>query len=313
MDFRSRLSGRLVAIALCISMPVTVATADQNAAYNPHRQPPPRPEPSHESHSDNWVPWAIAGVVGAAAIVAATHRAGAAVPNDSLLANGPRFPDTYTPGTFAVQGYVGSQWPVVVDFLPQPGTCTTIDVSVDKKLEWGAILDPNGRSGRQLVRLAVPPRKGSVAAIYVIHSRTPACGLAGEEKLAPVQIYGIGAGPRAVGSVAIENLQFGPPKPQFPKERALIEYDAKSAFNHTSVEILRFDETTPGVINVERIRSSRTDAVNLGPNSADPWDGTAQNGVRSSGVHRLQVRGWFTENDKSWVGAISPTSVDVAR
>jgi hypothetical protein len=309
---------RIIAAALMSLFAVT-ASAQGLLAYPPQvdnqrqRPQPPTPEPSREHHSDNWVPWAIAGVIGVAAIAAATHKAGAAVPTDSLLESGPRFPDSYTPGTFAVQGYVGSAWPVVIDFLPQPDTCTTLDISVDNKLEWGTILDPDGRSGRQLLKVMAPERKkGQAAAIYVIHSRTPACGQPGEQQLARVQIYGIGAGPRAVGSVAIENLQFGPPRPRFPTERAGIEYDAKSPFNHTSIEILRFDEKTPGVINVERVRSSRTDAVLVGSNSADPWDGTTQGGTRSIGVHRLEVRGWFTENDRSWVGAISPMSVDVA-
>src|SRR5258708_3520668 len=108
---------RIVAAAL-MSVLAVGASAQNERAYPPqanNQQPPPRQrpaEPSHEPHSDNWVPWAIAGVIGVAAIAAATHKAGAAVPNDSLLENGPRFPDSYTPGTFAVQGYVGSAWPV---------------------------------------------------------------------------------------------------------------------------------------------------------------------------------------------------------
>lgn len=277
------------------------------------------------SNDSNWVPWAIGLGAIATALAIASHakERGAVVSDQNLLANGPRFPDSYAVGVFAVQGYVASSWPVVVDFLSKPGTCTTLEISVAQKLEFGDIIDWDGRRGRQLIKIVLPAGKSrrtallptrneARVAMYVIHSRSPACGEAGPQTPEAIEVYGIGAGERAVGSVAIDNLQFGPSRPRFPKEQVAIGYEAKSAFNHASVEILRYDQTTPGVITVQRVKTRRTDPVQLGTNSGEAWNGTGDTGARSIGVHRLQVRGWFTENDKSWVGAISPTSVQVA-
>ena len=278
-----------------------------------------------ERHGNDWVPWAIglgALAITATAVAANAKKNGTAVDDQGLLQNGPRFPDSYGVGVFAVQGYAGDGWPVVVDFLSRPGTCTTLEISVGDQLVSSKPLDWEGRGGRQFAQIDLPKgteRRGAATrnrnpakvAMYVIHSRTPACGQPGPRTPAPVEVYGIGAGPRAVGSVAIENLSFGPARPRFPNEQVAMGYEAKTPFNHAAVEILRYD-VTPDATNVQRVRSTRTDAVQVGANSGGAWDGMSDRGARSTGVHRLQVRGWFTENDRSWVGAISPTSVQVA-
>lgn len=234
---------------------------------------------------------------------------------EDLNANGPRFPDSFGIGTFDVQGYVRGGWPVVIDFAPQPGSCTWLEVNVGQQ-KWSHIIDFDGRKGRRLISVAVPDDIASSAqpAKYVVHSATPSCARgAGESPVdrAPsrIEIYGIGAGPRAVGSVAIGDLQFGPSTPNIPHDKVTISYYAKFEFNHAAVEILRFNQDQRGQVNVQRIHTRRTDVVQVGRNS-DSWDGNRDTGERSLGVHHLQVRAWFTqENDKSWVGAISPDSV----
>ena len=322
MDRRSAYSVRLPTLLLC-----TVFAAQSGQAAS-DVQPPPSPAPAEPSSGagSSWVPWAIglgALAITAAAVASNARKKGAVVSDQGLLENGPRFPDSFGVGVFAVQGYVGRGWPVVIDFVSQPGTCTTLEISVDDQLLSSEPLDWEGRGGRQYKRIDLPPSKERRAptsrtrndarvAMYVIHSRSPACGQPGPQKAEAIEVYGIGAGPRAVGSVAIDNLSFGPARPRFPTEQVAMSYEAKNPFNHAAVEILRYDLTTPGLINVQRVKASRTDSVQVGPNSGGAWNGMSDTGVRSSGVHRLQVRGWYSENDRSWVGAISPTSVQVA-
>jgi hypothetical protein len=233
-----------------------------------------------------------------------------------LDANGPRFPDSFGIGTFDVQGYVRGGWPVVIDFAPQPGSCTWLVVNVGQQ-QWSHIIDFDGRKGRRLISVTVPDDIASSAqsAKYVIHSATPSCvrGTRESPQLdrtpSQIEIYGIGAGPRAVGSVAIGDLQFGPSTPNIPRDKVTISYHAKFEFNHAAVEILQFNKDRRGQVNVQRVHTRRTDVVQVGRNS-DSWDGNRDSGERSLGVHLLQVRAWFTqENDKSWVGAISPDSV----
>jgi hypothetical protein len=289
------------------------------ARDGPREGPPPSDHrPGSSSRGNEWIPWAIVGVIGAAAIAARARENNAHVDDNKLAVSGPRFPDSYNVGTFGVQGYVRGGWPIVVDFLPEPETCTWLEVSVDQQPVFSSTLDADGRGGRQLVRIDVPPlvAPGARPAIYVVHSARPICPANrkvpnNSRTPSPIEVYGIGAGPRAVGSVAIDELQFGPPELRRPEDRATIAYRAQSEFNHASVEILRYEEDPPGQINVHRVTAKIADVVS-GQNKGDAWDGKNDSGARSLGVHRLQVRAWFTENDKSWVGAISPSSVSVA-
>lgn len=259
------------------------------------------------------MPWAAIGA--AADLASRLFQQRTYADDDTLAANGPRFPDSFEVGTFAVQGYFKDGWPLVVDFLAQPDSCTMLEVSMNQKVVYTQLLDPDGRSGRRLrqVKLPVGIAERARSALYVVRSERPACEAqrGGTNDVSPVEVYGIGGGPRAVGSVAVDQLRFEPAAPRLPKERVQIGYRVKSGFNHASVEILRFNEEPPGRINVQRVRARRTDG--LAPNSVnvDSWDGQDDRGRRSLGVHRLQVRAWFTENDRSWVGAISPASVRV--
>ena len=325
---------------VCLSLAFAIAAA--RAQSQPARDtapvvrtPPaaqPRPEPAYPPRASNhpgrerrrasdWGPWALGlGITGAAAIAAHARTDKADVSNDGLAQNGPRFPSSYAVGTFAVQGYARDAWPVVIDFLARPDTCTWLEVNVAGKPVYSRLLDADGRSGRHLIRfdfprqLAARPR----SAMYVIHSvRTPCAASNGSyaERLpSPVHVYGIGAGPRAVGSVAVDDLQFEPALPKLPQEQVRIAYHAKFAFDHAAEEILLLSETPSGRISVQAVRTRRKDNISTAQKALDSWDGLGESGARSLGVHVLQVRAWFSgDDDKSWVGAISPGTVRVVK
>ena len=66
-----------------------------------------------------------------------------------------------------------------------------------------------------------------------------------------VQLHGLGAGPRAVGSVAIEAVEFGPPVVQrSARQQASYSFLSKSDFNHVAVSMLRVDNAA-GQVRVE--------------------------------------------------------------
>ena len=297
---------------------VLLALASMGGAYA-QNYPPERPEPSR--HENSWVPWSILGVVGAALLASQMKENKTYVDDDTLAANGPRFPDSYNVGTFAVQGYVQDRWPLVIDLRAMPDSCTWLEVNMEQRPVFSRLLDVDGKAGRQLITLRLPDRITDKArsALYFIRSEKPACSggerpvPAGSSAASPIEIYGIGAGPRAVGSVAVDQLLFAPAAPKFPQERASVAYRLQSGFNHVAVEILRFDKQSPDQIEVRRIFAKRNFNVRPGTITDEPWDGRNQAGQRSLGLHRLQVRAWFTENDRSWVGAISPDSVRVER
>ena len=322
------LAGALFVFSVTCGESLQAQGGDQRYRVPPREGPPPREvppptehPPSGSSRGKEWLPWVIAGgVIGAVAIASRANQANAHVDEDALGTNGPRFPDSYTVGTFAVQGYFGGGWPIVIDYFPQPSTCTWLEVSIDQTLRVLRPLDRDGSGGRRLVRIDVGPEylpKGARSAVYAVHSVHPTCPEgrkipSDDATPSPVEVYGIGAGPRAVGSVAIDELQFGPDELRFPQDRATIAYRAASEFNHASVEILRYSQEPSGQINVDRVSAQRV-AVVPGQNQGAPWGGKGESGGPSLGMHRLQVRAWYTENDKSWVGAISPASVYVVK
>jgi hypothetical protein len=221
-----------------------------------------------------------------------------------------------------VQGYVRGRWPFVIDFLPERDSRTWLEVVLDGKLSFTQILDSDGSSGRRLIRVVLPadltgaPRPGTyvIRSIRVEDGRRRQ-GRDGKDVPADVQLYGIGAGPRAVGSVAIEEVVFEPGLlrlvPSSPTS-ATYSYNAKSEFNRVAVEILRF-VNRDGSVTAERVKSDEQIGVRLGRSQRGSWNGTKENeAVPSVGVHRLQVRAWFNSEDKSWVGAWSPNTVTVA-
>lgn len=231
---------------------------------------------------------------------------------ETLLKDGPQMPMTYPVGTFSVRGFARNGWPVVLDFKPQPNTWTTLDV-VFRKRTVSLNVDTNGLEGRHLVKLQLPgnPKKKTVPATYVLRS-VYRDSQDGQQHPAPVEVYGIGGGPRAVGSVAIEQLSMLP-ESVMAGTPARFAFSAKSPFNRTRAEVLKFVAANNQQIELERVMSTEDDNVSVGPHDG-VWDGLDQSSHAASlGVHRFQVRAWFTSDDKSWVGAVAPKLVRVGR
>jgi hypothetical protein len=232
---------------------------------------------------------------------------------ETLLRDGPQMPMTYPVGTFSVRGFARNGWPVVLDFRPQPDTLTVLDVVFRKKTV-SLTVDTNGLEGRHLVKLEMPakgPAKKAVPATYVLRSvYRDGTDRAGQP--APVDIYGIGGGPRAVGSVAIEQLTMLPGT-VVAGTSARFAFSAKSPFNRTRAEVLKFVTADDRSIQLERVMSTEDDNVSVGPHGG-VWDGRDQQSRSASfGLHRFQVRAWFTSDDRSWVGAIAPNLVRVSQ
>lgn len=300
------------------SPPSTAPAAAAPCVPSARRYCPPVLTPTAtptQSGGDSVIP-IIAGV-GTAVVIGAlifghhsgNHGDGAKLPDSHYLeTNGPQIAETYPVGSFSVRGFTRDNWPIVIDFLPRRSTRTTLEVIIDDHKISTLIIDSNGLAGRHLEKLSTPAigwAKKPKAATYLVRSvyldrsgniRGPA----------PLEVYGIGGGPRAVGSVAIEQLDFngGPGQPvQFA-------YQAKSPFNHVRAEVVRFNSDDQA-IHIARVMEESAEDVAVGRHTGS-WDGldTAL-GTPSHGVHRFQVRAWFTSDDKSWVGAVAPSLLTI--
>jgi hypothetical protein len=226
----------------------------------------------------------------------------------ALLENGPELPLSFPDGSFAVRGFARDGWPIVVDFQPQPGTVTQLEVTVGSGKhapKRRLILDPDGSHGRQLVKVEMPPAGAAEPkpATYFISS-VPIAPLDSDQPVSAratqLQIYGIGGGPRAVGSVAIEQLGFARENPG-----ARFGFFAKSQFSKARAQVQRLSRTGDKT-EIVPVFEARQSNLSLGPHGGT-WPGNVSGTpTPSKGVHRLQITGWFTTDDRSWVAALAP-------
>lgn len=266
-----------------------------------------------ESH-DNGI-WKILVAIVIAAVIAAIVKktvfssSGDSLTEQKLLDDGPQLPVSYPDGTLSVQGFARDGWPIVVDLQPQPNTVTELRVTIGngrRARTQMIVLDPDGSRGRQIVKVEMP-RTGAARdptpATYSITSIPIAAFDSEQPRLSdptPVQIFGIGGGPRAVGSVAIEQVAFTAAIPG-----ARFRYVAKSEFHRARAQVqqLQRDGKTIRIRPVFDVVQSN---LSVGP-QVGSWSGAAAGSASPShGLHRLQVTGWFTTDDRSWVAALAP-------
>ena len=179
-------------------------------------QPPPRggsgPYRGDDGYNDHHggdggiLGWIITGIaVGVGAAVAADQMTGQDWANsEELDAHGPRFPVEQRIGRFQVQGYAASNWPFALDIYTEPGTRTWLEVRFkhDNQSQSVDLTRPEG--GRRVAFIQLPAAPGGVrVARYSIHSVLERPGQ--EPLYRPMMVYGIGAGPGAVG--ALESAQ----------------------------------------------------------------------------------------------------------
>jgi len=274
------------------------------ASQCPLATPPPPSNRPLRSSAD------IAGAafgIGALVLVVAVIKAISGGESGDLKRDGPKIADGYPVGSFAIRGFAKDGWPVVIDYEALPGTVTTLDVVFDQKRTARLLLHDGGDGARHLEKLEMPSngwaKNDARPASYIVRSiyaeGSERAGLA-----APIEVYGIGGGPRAVGSVAIEQLTFGQVSGD-PAAPAKFGYRIKSPFNHVREEVVRFDDQG-GTIKLTHVMATKQDDVLVGDHLGR-WNGRDEQKKLSPGVHRFQVRGWFTSDDKSWVGAVAPT------
>jgi hypothetical protein len=122
------------------------------------------------------------------------------VTTDQLDADGPRFPMQQQSGRFQVQGYAAAGWPFVADIQTEPGTWTWLELSYkgSNRPQYVDLTRPEG--GRRTEVFNLPGAPGSFdIARYSIHSALLRQGY--KPLYRPMRVFGLGAGPRAVGSI----------------------------------------------------------------------------------------------------------------
>jgi hypothetical protein len=231
---------------------------------------------------------------------------------DDMLSRGPLFPPQYNTSAFAVIGAARANWPLVVDFERTRPGYVWLRVRGRGTDVYTFALHPLG-TGRKVVQMKLPPELGdTLRPVVVSVIATEDAG--GKVPLPDFRFYGLGCGPRSVGSVAINQLQFGPPDVDVNREeQALYRFRTSSSFQRVAVEFVRVPEDRDGVrqllVQSQLLAGGTQPGQVIGIEPPGTWDGRDPQRQVSSGDHRLRVRGWHGEGD--WVSAFSDNTVRV--
>jgi hypothetical protein len=248
----------------------------------------------------------------------------------ALLTSGPDPYIASNQSSIVVNGFVRDGWPFVVDFSSMPQTQTMLRIYLfqerffDPGLRVLSIpIDIEGSGKRQLFHLpAMDLHSGKQVgegqlrvARFEIESKYLKPDGKPSKKRAPVTIFGIGAGPAAVGSITVSDVSLGQaqsalqiPKPKNSTVPVPIRYDLKRSFPLVAVRVRNDCKK----IFCNSVAYAPTPASASSGLKTDSWP---LSGKAKPGGYRLFVSAWLTcqgaafpncMNDAAWAVGFSP-------
>ncbi len=241
---------------------------------------------------------AAGGLVGLGLFLQARNR-----PDAKLARDGPKIPDQFNMSGFSISAFVQGNWPVVVDHVLPSGGELLIVVQAEGVPAFNYRVLATGRRQQQIFRLPAYFPARPTPGVYTI---TASSGGAGIATPVSVRLFGLGAGERAVGSVAIDQVKFGPdtihPK---QKQEALYAFHAHTDFDRVRAEFMKA-VTAQGQLVSKLEDHDDINGVQRETTPSRQWNGKKA----SPGEHLLQVRAWESALAKSnWVIAWSADQV----
>ena len=235
---------------------------------------------------------------------------------EQLDKNGPYLAPLYSMSTFAIMGYAKGNWPVVVDYQVEQNSLVLLVVSAEGKPP--QVYHLPGEKKHYQIKVTLPDWIGDQPRVaqYLLENLDPNVGGTGP---AYIHIHGIAAGPKAVGSIGIDQVDFGPSHMQLSQhQKAQYSFHAKRDFKHTEVTVVKLALSGNGEIIAAAVHGDKTGSVSENGNKSGEWDGSVKlpgknysEAVRGwlmipTGEHAVQVRGWFASKDGGdWVTALS--------
>jgi hypothetical protein len=284
----------------------------QRASDDPRRDSPR--DPGGGSRSDGGPGWGTtAGIAGGAAIggilLGNALSGGKEDVPKQLSKEGPQFPPTFAMNAVTVLGFARGNWPLVLDYETFGPGLYLVSVTAGGVEPYVYRLSP-AAGGRDLIKIELPARFGMspIPATFTIRAATEGPG-----ELQPVnfRVYGFGAGPRAVGSVAIDQVKFGPAHVQPRKQDALYGFRARNPFTKMSAEFLRVEASSGGIVASVQDQDE-IDVKKVRPNTVTDnlkWKDAKK---ARPGRHIVQIRAWYgLEGGADWVVAWSDDVVSI--
>jgi hypothetical protein len=228
-----------------------------------------------------------------------------------LDSEGPQFPDKFNMSDFSMVAYVKGGWPMVIDYQLEQAAVVLLTISGEGVEPFYYNLEA-GNIARHQEKLTIPARFGD-AARPASYSLRALSATTGEAKPVYLRLFGLGAGPRAVGSLKIDDLRFAPGTIH-PAQRETANYSFHSHDDFTKAEAefwsvgrLPGGPVIPTRMDVEKIK----DSVRRDEQVASTWEGKHKGKVLK-GQFQLQVCGWVDgKAGGDWAIALSGQLVNV--
>jgi hypothetical protein len=248
----------------------------------------------------------IAALIGGAALTTAAIAAHEYTREPQELArHGPQMPNEFTMSGFQFKAFTQANWPVGLDFYMDPGGVLTLQIQVDQGPSLAVPYTNRSVGARTFDRFTTPANFPTTPtpATYTITAVNPRTRL-------PVylRLFGLAAGPRVVGSIAIDEVHFGPDqiRPR-EKEEAVFTFHTHTSFDKIQAEFLKA-LTAQGELTSKLEDTDDLQHIMGESNERKQWNGKKA----SPGEHMLQLRGWESALDRAnWVIAWSNDQVDV--
>lgn len=266
--------------------------------------------------------WLLPGIVlGVAALAAVTHHLKQERHQDRgvdtegvqrLLRDGPQLPPQFNMSAFGLRGLIKGGWPIVVDYEQTMPGHVQLQVSIPGADIVTYRLDQFGL-GRHVLRFSLPDFLGRQLKPAII-ALTAAEGDRQTDTLEGFKVFGVGIGPRAVGSVAVDHLEFSPLIVSTERgDTAAYAFHSQSDFDNAAVEFMQITQSPDGIrtryVNGRRIDGGIRSEAWVGRDEQRLWNGHDAQDRISKGRHQLQVRVWDDGGD--WLGAWSNSLVSV--
>jgi hypothetical protein len=271
------------------------------------RQPSPRSDrpPTAGKRNPTWPIGVGVGALAGVAIWSLAENSAHQV-SEKLSRNGPQFPESLRMSDFQVTGFAKGSWPVVVDYDAEPGAYLRLTVVTQNAAPAEAVL-ASPPTGRRLQLLRLPAEFGTTlkSASFSLTSTVSATDTTPRY----LRIYGFGCGPKAVGSVAIDQLRFGPQAVSASQPQAHFGFHTHTNFDKMKAEFMQValvDNSIEGQLFDNKKIDRR---VAEGESINDQWNAKKA----QPGQIQFRVRGWMTVRSDSdggdWVSAFSPDLV----
>ena len=325
-------------IAPATVAPATVPAATTPATTAPASTAPASPSPTAPTSGGrtggtrDWLPVAIAaGAVALAAISNSMAKekgpegqspeapdSGTEPPEpdlvSSLAQSGPLFATTFNMSAFNVRGLVRGGWPIILDY--ELGTPSLVELTLSARGLSEVYTYDLSRFGigRRSIQFRIPAELFGDQVRPALIAVT-ATDVERRQTVPDFRVHALGIGPRAIGSVAIDRVEFRPPSIRvLRQEQAAYRFFSHSNFSNLSAEFVKVENSADGIhhyfVHNQFLGGARKDQW-VGDPERRGWDGRDKAKRVSSGPHKLQVRAWDQQGD--WIAAWSYSLVKVSQ